>query len=92
MGITRERRQDSQLKIMESGKTNGRDGKTLHGKGNLHLVDVLGGKCTRDKKERAAPSHVIEKGKRKTTLSNPGEEWRATESYRDTQHGTGKET
>ena len=28
---------------------------------NLHLVDVLEGKWTRDKKERAAPSHVIEK-------------------------------
>ena len=78
MGITRERWPDLQLKNIESGKTNGRNGKAGEWKQNLVLVDVSGAKSGRER--RAAPSHVIEQG---------GKE-RAKEGHRDT-HTTGWE-
>ena len=58
MGITRERWPDLQLKFIESGKTNGRNGKAGEREENLVVEDVLGAKSGRER--RAAPSHVIE--------------------------------
>ena len=72
MGITRERRPDLQLKIIGSGKTNGRNGKAGERKENLVLVDVLGAKSGRER--RAAPSHVIEKAGKKNNRGHSGRE------------------
>ena len=51
MGITRERRADLQLQIIESGKTNERDGKAGKGNENLLLLDVLLAKSGRERKD-----------------------------------------
>ena len=51
MGITRDRRPDLQLQIIESGKTNGRNGKAGKGKEKLLLVDVLLAESKRKRKD-----------------------------------------
>ena len=51
MGITRERRPDLQLEIIESGKSNGWNGKAGKGKENLLLVDVLLAESKRKRKD-----------------------------------------
>ena len=51
MGITRERRADLQLKMIESGKSNGWNGKAGKGKEKLLLVDVLLAEWRRKRKD-----------------------------------------
>ena len=72
MGITRERRPDLQLQIIESGKTNGRNGKAGKRKENLLLVDVLRAKSKGREERRAPPSHVTEQRGKKNNFGHSG--------------------
>ena len=60
MGMPRERGPDLQLKMLESGKSNGRNGKAGKRNENLVLLDVLRAKSREREKRRAGKSHVIE--------------------------------
>ena len=70
MGIAQEIRPDLQLKILESGKSNGRNGKAGKRNENLLLVDVLRAKSREREKRRARESHVIEQRGKKNNFEH----------------------
>ena len=84
-----------QLKILESGKSNGRNGKAGKRNENLLLVDVLRAKSREREKRRAGKSHVIEQRQVKNNFEHSRRErgrkgWTAGHTPRD-GNGNGKD-